>query len=383
MNIINQWHEGLTLADNNAEPKKDIMLFPFGEFEHPSYGKLKFDNDFFNEIIDNYQNNVLHVKPFMDKQHDEDQALAWFDESPYIRPGMGLFIKPDYTKLGKMVLQNKTYRYFSPSWGKYKDPQSGSEFKNVLMGGAATNIPFLKTMPAIIDEISVLNAKPIHIKLNDLTAKDSSQIGGVKPDEGQEPRKSEVVNKNLSNQKGASMIDKLKEKFGLSADATEETIFSKIDEMVKSNADFATKFEELEKKVDGEKTLSDELNNTKKKLSDVETKLTLKDRDDAIEKALSEGKLLPADREYWEKRFLSDPDNVKNDLEKMPKAVDFSETGKGGEGENKQLSDDPGQQIVDSANKMLSEKKADTFEIAVQMVLNENPKLGAAYQLAY
>ena len=201
--VFDTWIDGIRLADNAAEPKKDIMLFPFGEFDHPAYGKMVFDNKFFNEIIDNYQANVLHVKPFMDKQHDEDKALAWFDSSPFIRPGLGLYIKPAYTELGKGMLSNKTYRYFSPSWGSYTDPESGKQFKNVLRGGAATNIPFLKTMPSIIDETAVLDERGMaEYKLSELTIKGSDKGVGHKADNTggrQTPKTVKPDRRNIAN----------------------------------------------------------------------------------------------------------------------------------------------------------------------------------------
>lgn len=364
------WTEGLQLTNNNAEPKDEIMLFPYGEFEHPVYGKLNFDNEFFNEIIINYQNNVLHVKPFMDKQHDEDKALAWFDTSPYVRPGLGLFIKPDYTELGSSVLKTRTYRYFSPSWGKYKDPQSGKEFANVLMGGAATNIPFLKTMPPIIDEKAVLDNKGMaKINLTDLT------IIGNSGDVSQEKTPS-IVNK-----KQGDKMEKLIQTFGLNADATEDTILTKIDELRNENESLKKEVGEIKDKIESEKAKASELDETKQQLSDLQIKLLTKDRDDVIKKALSAGKIRPKDKEYWEKRFMSDPENVTKDLDKFPVIVDFSESGTTGEG--KAVNDDPGQQIVDEAKKLMNEKKARNFDEAIGILMANNPKLGQDYMNKY
>lgn len=383
------WTNGLQLT-NGAEPKADIMLFPYGEFEHPMYGKLKFDNKFFNEIIENYQANVLHVKPFMDKQHDEDKALAWFDSSPFIRPGQGLYISPDYTELGNTVLKTKTYRYFSPSWGKYKDPQTGVEFKNVLLGGAATNIPFLKTMPSIIDEKAVLDNKGMaEYKLTDLTINSSPDIVSLKADDNIKGQTPEVVN-NLSKIKGDKIMkDKLIKTFGLSEDASEDTIISKVNEVIKSNEDLKksnddliSKVNNIEKKVDGDKALTDQLSDANKKLSDMEVKITQRDCNEAIQKALTEGKILPADKEYWEKRFMSNPKNISEDLEKMHAVIDFKEIGLSGEGE-KNLSDDPGTKLVNEAKKLIAEKKAANLEEAVAQIATTNLKLVESYQKKY
>lgn len=380
MNTIDKWNEGLELADKKAEPREDIMLFPFGEFEHPSYGKMVFDNDFFNQIIENYNNNVLSVKPFMDRQHDEDKALAWFDTPPFIRPGIGLFIKPDYTVEGKTILSNRTYRYFSPSWGTYTNPETGKKFDNVLMGGAATNIPFLKTMPPIIDEKSVLDDRGMaKFKLSELTITGSQKEEKTKVDNPSGEQTPESVNKT---NKEKIKMNKIIEKFGLSAEASEDDVLAKIDELIAAKDELAGKISEIEKKFEGEKALSDQLSETKKQLNDMSVKLIQKERDEAIGKALSEGKILPADKEYWEKRYMSDPENIKQDLIKMKQVIDFSEQGKSGEG-NKHLSDeDPGTKMILEANKIMAEKKC-SFDQAVAEVSSAMPELAKAYYAKY
>jgi phage I-like protein len=376
-NNLTEWIEGLTLATDKAEPREDIMLFPFGEFDHPSYGKMIFDNDFFNEIIKNYQDGVMHTKPFMDMQHDENKSLAWFDSSPFIRPGQGLFVKPDYTELGRNMLKTRTYRYFSPSWGPYTDPQTGKKFKNVLRGGAATNIPFLKIMPSIIDETAVLTDKDmVNMKLTDLTTNGSS-IPVANGDDG----KGEQTPKQSNNNTGENM-KKIISKLNLSEDATEDAIVTKIEELMSANTELSGKVDDIEKKIDGDKSLSDELNETKKKLNDVTVRLTEGERDKVINKALSEGRLNPADKEYWEKRYMSDPVNVGQDLEKLPKVVDFSETGKGGEGQ-KDLTDDPGAQMVAEATKLVADGKAKDLSDAYAQIGETNPKLVESYNAKY
>jgi phage I-like protein len=369
---LTEWIDGLQLVNSKAEPRDEIMLFPFGDFDHPVYGKMQFNNDFFNEIIDNYNGNVLHVKPFMDKQHDEDKSLAWFDNPPYIRPGQGLFIKPDYTDLGKATLSRKEYRYFSPSWGPYKDPQSGKEFKNVLRGGAATNIPFLKTMPPIIDETAVLNDQWQEIKLTDLTTKSSTDAGG-KADDSTTGQTLAVGKKQ-----GDKMKD-VKKLFDLNEDAPESDVVSKVEDLQKENEALKAKVAELEAKPTDDNTAEKEL---KEQVDKLQVQLTERDCDTHIQKALSEGRIEPAKKEYWEKRFMADPENVAQDLENLPKVVDFSETGKSGQGK-KELTEDPGKALVAEANKLIAEKRAQNLDDAMTIIYAENKKLYEAYEAKY
>ena len=59
-------------------------------------------------------------------------------------------------------------------------------------------------------------------------------------------------------------------------------------------------------------------------------------KDEVIGKALSEGRILPKDKEYWEERFDQNAEFTADVLGKLPKAVDFNEHGTasgGGEGD--------------------------------------------------
>lgn len=375
---ITEWLEGITLAD--AEIRKEIMIFPFGEFQHPVYGKLKFDEKFFNEIIDNFNKKVLMTDPFIDQQHNEDKALAWMKKSPYIRPGKGLFIQPEWTDLGKTQLQAKIYKYFSPSWGPYKNPETGETYKNVLKGGAATNIPFLKMMPAMIDEnvrmsLSMDSTKAVEVKISDLIIGSSSG----KADKAEEPygQTRPKINTNL----GGIMKDKLVKTLNLSADATEEVILQKINDVIQKFDSIEKELNELKSKSSPDTAvLSAKLSETQKQLLDVNKKLIEKDCETILNKALTEGRMLPADREYWKNRYLSDPENVGKDLEKLPKVIDFTESGSSGDGkETKNLSEDPGELLVAKAKALVLEKKAENFDKAVEMVCASDKKLMDAY----
>jgi len=52
-------------------------------------------------------------------------------------------------------------------------------------------------------------------------------------------------------------------------------------------------------------------------------------KDEVIGKALSEGRILPKDKEYWEGRFDENAEFTADVLNKLPKAVDFKEHGTG------------------------------------------------------
>lgn len=125
-----------------------LLLFPRGTFKHPEYGKMVFDDEFFDEIETNFRNKVLgQTEPFIDIDHDHGEAAGWI--KGLSREPDGLYASVDWTDLGREKVASGRYRFHSPWWGQYKDPASGKVYDRVLRGGGLTNVPFLKVLPAV------------------------------------------------------------------------------------------------------------------------------------------------------------------------------------------------------------------------------------------
>ena len=138
----------VTLADGGDGFKRSwIMLMPQGEFEHPQYGKLEFTRGKLAEFKRNFDGRVRKIDIALDQDHDGGKATGWL-EALELRDG-GLWGQVRWTKLGEQLLTDQIYRYFSPEFGNFTDPESGKKFSNVIIGGALTNRPFLKSMPAV------------------------------------------------------------------------------------------------------------------------------------------------------------------------------------------------------------------------------------------
>lgn len=136
------------LADGKDGFKRSwIMLMPEGEFDHPQYGKLEFSRKKLEEFKQNFDGKVRHIDIALDQDHDGGKATGWLEQLQ-LRDG-GLWGLVRWTSLGARLLKDQIYRYFSPEFGKFNDPESGKTFQNVIIGGALTNRPFLKNMPAV------------------------------------------------------------------------------------------------------------------------------------------------------------------------------------------------------------------------------------------
>lgn len=130
-----------------------VEILKTGEWDHPRYGKIIVKEQDLDKFIYNFNNNIRGVDLAVDQAHKPDEGAAgWFKELR--KDGPRLMAKVQWTPVGKWLLENNVFRYFSPEFSfKYKDPEKGKEYRNVLFGGALTNRPFIKGMaPVLLDE---------------------------------------------------------------------------------------------------------------------------------------------------------------------------------------------------------------------------------------
>jgi hypothetical protein len=134
-----------------------IMLMPEGKYHHPSYGDLDFDKEKLSEFKQSFDERVRKIDIALDVDHkapkDDSRASGWIKEmeirAPQGETPGGLWGLVEWTPYGTRLIQSKEYRYFSPEYGDYTDEETGKTYENVINGGALTNRPFLKVMPAV------------------------------------------------------------------------------------------------------------------------------------------------------------------------------------------------------------------------------------------
>ncbi len=291
--------------------EKWYLVIPRGIYQHQEYGELDFNDHFFEEMLQNYKNNVLgNTKPFIDQDHDQRGAAGWVNDMKYDDNGM--WAKIEWTPVGIDLIKNKIYKYFSPAYGDYQDPKTGKVYHNVFRGGALTNIPFLKELPEI--ELKEGKAKEL------INVKIFNEIGG--------------------SNKMDKLINFLKETIEELKDVKEEDFEGKVIEALKGI--FEEK-EKNEKELNEIKAAKEEL---EKKLKEIETKLSEKDKKEmkesevikqltekvvnlemekVINKAMADGKILPEKKEFWEKQYKNNPEATKEIIDNLPVILEFKE----------------------------------------------------------
>ena len=183
--------------------------------------------------------------------------------------------KPDWTPDAQAAIKKGEYKGYSIEFDDWKNPETGKLYKDVLFGGAVTNRPYVKNMPAITL---------------------SEEIDTEIP---------------LKEEKRMKEIKKILAEIGLPVDGTDEYVDEKVAEHIKTLS---------EKASTNEKKLTDALkerDEAKKALTDIQPKIDrlaeLEKSEDARSLAevmtAAKGKISPADEKdekHWFNKKLKE-----------------------------------------------------------------------------
>ncbi len=186
--------KGIAFEDGRPDASW-LQAFPIGEYDHPIYGKIKMTFDRARNMASNVIRKVRGIDIAIDYGHDSGgEAAGWVTSAEARTDGLWLFV--EWTKEAANSIREGKYRYFSPEYlDKWKHPQSGDEFTDVVLGGGLTNRPFLKNiLPVNLSEIE-----------------EATKRGGGGMEE---------------------LLKKLREALKLGEDADEETIFKALSEAI-------------------------------------------------------------------------------------------------------------------------------------------------------
>lgn len=176
----------VTLSEN--ESTKWIHALPLGSYKHPIYGAMDIDVDRVTRYADSVKKKVRGIDPSINYNHDNDSpegASGWVKDAEVRSNGLWLFV--DFVKDAVAKIRDKKFRYFSVEFAnEWEDPE-GKKFKDVVIGGALTNRPFMKNLVPInlsesvidnaFDLVSAITGKPEEqLKGNSMDDKDLQKI---------------------------------------------------------------------------------------------------------------------------------------------------------------------------------------------------------------
>jgi len=155
----NTFHIATMLNEDNIKQLQEgnvtnIFIIKTGIWDSDWHGDFEFKKEDLEQMVKNFNNNVYRQEVPINFGHDRGgKAAGWHkvlsvedidDNNSHLRGDI------DLTPAGAEAVKNGEYKYYSAEIAHvYKDEDTGGKFANVLIGGALTNIPFMKGQDAI------------------------------------------------------------------------------------------------------------------------------------------------------------------------------------------------------------------------------------------
>lgn len=311
------------------------LVLPVGKYRTQKYGDLEFTYEFCQRIVANFALQPLgNREPFIDVDHDHGAAQGWV-KALDARPE-GLFAEIEWTDDGKEKVEKKLYKYFSPELAKVFNLK-GEPFYPVLVAVALTNSPVINILP--------------EIQLSEITNMDSMQFStylqtGLKNNTILETGKG-ITDPKIKKEVSNMNFDEIIKALSALGDLTDEQKKQLLDTIGFEVETEPTK--KIEPK-DGEPVDPTAMANKKEvvnpsvamsevsalkdlakaqgaELARIKLSLESEKVEKALALALSEGRIVPADKKVWERRLSENFASVSEILKEMPVKVVLSEKG--------------------------------------------------------
>jgi phage I-like protein len=148
-----------TKADMADAPRSWIQLAKTGTFHSSRYGTFSITRDDLSQMLHNFR-NVTPAAPTelpidydhlsMDpKQPGDGKAAGWLKHVELRAEGEELWGEVEWTPDAADLIQNRAYRFVSPSFVKDHTHKDGRKIGTTLLAAAITNHPFLEGMQAL------------------------------------------------------------------------------------------------------------------------------------------------------------------------------------------------------------------------------------------
>jgi len=152
-----------------------IHALPFGQYKHPIFGVIDASLQKINGLAESVKKKIRGIDPSINLNHDNnspDGAAAWVKDSQVRSDGLWLFV--EFVKDAAEKVKEKKFKYFSIEFAdEWEDPE-GNKFKDVVVGGALTNRPFMKNLvPINLAESVIENAFDL---VSGVTGKDVTSL---------------------------------------------------------------------------------------------------------------------------------------------------------------------------------------------------------------
>ena len=287
-----QEHEELRLAEVTGASDDYQLVIPIGTTYDDWYGEIILTHTLMQAMVDN-QKVLKNTKPFLNEGHDRGKALGWANGLKVTDEG--LEVKWGFTKLGRSLIEDDIYKYYSGEILHAIDSETGEKVYPVFGGAALTNSPVMKGMPEA------------HLSDGNI-----NKAEGPK-DEGEENMDFSKLKEEAVNLSDSEKLELAKAVGFVNRDDEVIALADKVTAMTDVNSNLTEQNKALSNKLD--------VIDAEKIEKFLDTKIT-------------EGKLKPADKDVWKERLTKDFADYSEIMGKLPKIIDTD--GPKGTGQDKE-----------------------------------------------
>lgn len=164
--ITNEENLNLRRIDSDIRPMIDVVAFgegkeelptkikvlPYGKYKMNRYGEVEINKTKADDMVKHFDENVRASSSTaglpIDIEHGttsyKDAAAGWLKK--LFAEKDGLYAEVEWTTLGKKLLKERLYKFYSPEfWFDYQDAENiDIKLNNVMTGGGLVNKPMLK-----------------------------------------------------------------------------------------------------------------------------------------------------------------------------------------------------------------------------------------------
>lgn len=127
-----------------------IHALPFGQYKHPLWGVIDASMEKVSGLAESVKKKIRGIDPSINLNHDNDSpdgAAAWVKDAEVRSNGLWLFV--EFVKDAAQKVRDKKFKYFSVEFADEWEDSEGKKHKDVVIGGALTNRPFMKNLVPI------------------------------------------------------------------------------------------------------------------------------------------------------------------------------------------------------------------------------------------
>lgn len=340
LQFITDAPEELTLSAGKVS--SFVQIAKVGAYSDPRYGKFKITLAEFKKWIDNFEalnkaNGRLGLPIDVDHRPEtvgNTEAAGWITSLNIRAGGTELWARAEWNDLGQELVKNRRYAYLSPSYvPNYKD-ETGKEHGTALLGVGLTNRPFLTMATVSLSRLHTTTTETYTPEVMDTA--------------------------------------KLLTALGLAADADEASVLAKVTELNAKPEPQSKTLADLAKEEGAVVLSSTDFASLAKDAADGKAAATtLKEMrfENAFTAALNDSKgarVLPAQKETYQKLFAADADTCISLMESLPNIVSATPVGSasGAEGETQLSADHDSEEYATDEDSIKLDNKAQTLMAA-------------------